>query len=71
MRTRSGSFRVDREIGWFAADAVRQPRAVRRNVAATDGVHVELVRRTWNTRQNAKQKWLTRAEPTDSTGGVR
>lgn len=69
MRTRSGSFRVDREVGWFAADAVRQPRAVRRNVAAADGVHVELVRRAWNTRQNAKQMWLPQAEP-DSTGGI-
>lgn len=69
MRTRSGSFRVDREVGWFAADAVRQPRAVRRNVAATDGVHVELVRRTCNTRQNAKQRWLPRDGP-DSTGGI-
>lgn len=67
MRTRSGSFCVDREVGRFPADAVRQPRAVRRNVAATDGVHVELVRRTWN--KNAKERWLPRAGP-DSTGGV-
>lgn len=44
MRTRPGPFGVYCEVGRLPADAVRESRAVRRDVAAGDGIDVELER---------------------------